>query len=225
MKKGKLFVIEGLDGSGKQTQSELLEKKLISKGYKVKRVTFPNYSCDSSLFVKMYLNGDFGENPNDISPRVSSTFYALDRYVSFKLENQKFYDEGGIILCDRYTTSNMVHQACKIDEEDEKDKFLDWLIDLEFNIYNIPYPDKVFFLDIDPEVSMKLMDKRKNKITEQDKKDIHEKDFSHLLSAYKNSMYLIDKYSWEKVNCVKGGTLKSIEEINKDLYSKIIKHI
>lgn len=147
MGKGKLIIIEsGSDASGKATQSERLYERLISEGKKCMKITFPDYESDSSALVKMYLNGDFGKNPNDVSPYVSSTFYAADRYASYKTKWGEFYNSGGIIISDRYTTSNMVHQAAKI-ESPEKEKFLEWLYDLEFNIYGIPTPDEVIFLD------------------------------------------------------------------------------
>lgn len=165
MAKGKLIIIEsGSDASGKATQSNRLYERLINEGKQCMKITFPDYNSDSSALVKMYLNGDFGKDPNDVNPYVSSTFYAVDRYASYKTKWGEFYNNGGIIISDRYTTSNMVHQAAKINN-DEKEKFLDWLYDLEFNIYGIPKPDEIIFLDVDPEVSQELMKDRKNKFT------------------------------------------------------------
>ena len=141
--KGKLIIIEGSDGSGKATQTKKLYDRLEAENYKIKKVEFPNYNSESSALVKMYLRGDFGKNATDVDPYVCSTFYAVDRYASFKTGWEEFYNNGGIIICDRYTTSNMVHQASKIDES-ERDKYLDWLNDLEFNLYKIPKPDCVW---------------------------------------------------------------------------------
>ena len=146
---GKLFVIEsGTDGSGKATQTKKLFDRLVEDGYRVRKVEFPNYDSDSSALIKMYLNGDFGDKADDVDAYIASTFYAADRYASYKLGWEDFYLNGGIILADRYTTSNMVHQASKMDSTDDKEKFLDWLDDFEYGLYKIPRPDGVFFLDV-----------------------------------------------------------------------------
>lgn len=225
MGKGKLIIIEsGSDASGKATQSERLYERLISEGKKCMKITFPDYKSDSSALVKMYLNGDFGKNPNDVSPYVSSTFYAADRYASYKTKWGEFYNSGGIIISDRYTTSNMVHQAAKIDSP-EKEKFLEWLYDLEFNIYGIPTPDEVIFLDVEPEVSQKLMKNRMNKFTGEEDKDIHESNKEYLINSYNNSLYVADKYNWEIVKCCNSGKLRSIEDINNEIYDKIKNYI
>lgn len=222
MNKGKLFVVEGLDGSGKQTQSELVTERLKDEGYNVIRASYPNYKSESSALVKMYLNGDFGENADDIDPKVASAFYAVDRYATYKKEYEDFFLRGGIIIADRYVTSNMVHQGCKIKDIGKKEEYLDWLVDFEYNIFKIPRPDRVFFLDINPEVSKELIKDRDNKFTNESKKDIHESNYEYLLSAYENVNFLVDKYGFERIECVKGNSLKSIEEINDILYKKII---
>ena len=123
---GKLFVIDGTDGSGKQTQFNKLQERLKKDGVDFRVVSFPNYDSPSSGLVKMYLSGEFGENAKDVSPYIASTFYAADRYATFKTGYQEYYDNGGIILADRYTTANMVHQAGKIDNEEEREKILNW---------------------------------------------------------------------------------------------------
>ena len=173
---GKLIIIEsGSDASGKATQTRKLYERLLTDGYNIKKVEYPNYKSESSSLVKMYLRGDFGSKASDVDPYVSSTFFAADRYASYKTEWEDFYKNDGIILSDRYTTSNMVHQASKMDESN-RDKYLDWLFDYEFNLYKIPKPDCVIFLDVPIEFSKKLMENRKNKFTGEDKKDIHESD-------------------------------------------------
>ena len=225
MNKGKLFVIEGLDGSGKQTQSELITSRLKDEGYNVIRASYPNYKSESSALVKMYLNGDFGKNADDIDPKVASTFYAVDRYATYKKEYEDFYLNGGIIIADRYVTSNMVHQGCKIKAIEKKEEYLDWLLDFEYNIFKIPKPDKIFFLDIAPEVSKALIKDRDNKFTNGSKKDIHESDYEYLMSAYENVNFLVDKYGFDRIECVKESSLKSIEEINDILYKKITKDL
>jgi len=149
--KGKLIIIEsGADASGKATQTNKLYERLVQEGYKVKKITFRTMTAILQLWLKMYLNGDFGKDPNDVSPYVASTFYAVDRFASYRTEWGQAYNDGWIILADRYTTSNMVHQAAKIKDMEEKDRFLDWLWNFEFEIYKLPVPDCVIFLDMPP---------------------------------------------------------------------------
>ena len=137
---GKLFVIDGTDGSGKQTQLKRLQERLTEEGINYKTVSFPNYDSPSSSLVKMYLSGEFGEDAKQISPYIASSFYAVDRYATYKKDFEKYYNEGGIILADRYTTANMIHQAGKIQNKEERKKLLDWIWDLEFNMYGLPVP-------------------------------------------------------------------------------------
>ena len=172
---GKLFVIDGTDGSGKQTQFELLTKKLKENNIDFKTVNFPNYDSPSSALVKMYLSGEFGENAKDVNAYIASTFYAADRYATFKKGYEEYYNNGGIIIADRYTTSNMVHQAGKIADKEERDKFLSWLFDFEFNLYGLPKPTEVFFLNMPVEKAIELMKDRENKFTHEAKKDIMKK--------------------------------------------------
>ena len=220
--KGKLIIIEsGSDASGKATQTKKLYNKLIEDGYNVKKVEYPNYKSESSALVKMYLNGDFGKNADDVDAYIASTFFAADRYASFKTEWEEFYNNGGIIIADRYTTSNMVHQASKMDGN-ERDKFINWLFDYEFNLYKIPEPDCVVFLDVPIEFSKKLMDNRKNKFTGEDKKDIHEGDIEYLTRSYNNALHIADKYDWKKINCIEKEDLRSIDSIHEEIY-KIVK--
>ena len=154
---GKLIIIEsGTDASGKATQTELLYEYL-KKDHKVVKVEFPNYKSDSSALVKMYLNGDFGETANSVDPYIASTFYAADRYASYKTEWEDFYLSGGIIIADRYTTSNMVHQASKMDDLEEREKFLEWLDEYEYGLYGLPSASVVFFLVVPVRLSEELM--------------------------------------------------------------------
>ena len=223
--KGKLIIIEsGSDASGKATQTEKLYKRLVEDGHAIKKVEYPNYKSDSSALVKMYLNGDFGKKPSDVDPYVASTFYAVDRYASFKTEWESLYNEGNIILADRYTTSNMVHQASKMDIKD-RDVYLDWLDDYEFNMYKIPRPDCVIFLDVPIEISKTLMENRKNKITVESKKDIHESDLNYLEKSYNNSLHIANKYGWNKINCVENNELRSVDSIHEEIYEVVMKTI
>lgn len=216
-RKGRLIVIEGVDGSGKQTHTRLLYQYLKEKGEKVLKLSYPRYDNESSAMVKLYLSGAFGQNPESVSPYIASTFYTADRYASYKEDYEDFLNDGGIVLADRYTTSNMVHQAGKIKDPVEKKKFLDWLWDYEFNLFSLPVPDQVFFLNIPPEINQELIKNRKNKITGMMKKDIHEKSPQHLIDSYNSALELIKWYNWIEIKCVKNGKLRSIEDIQTEI--------
>ena len=218
---GKLFVIDGTDASGKQTQLKKMHERLGKEKIGYKLVSFPNYDSPSSALVKMYLSGEFGENAKDVSPYIASTFFAADRYATFKKDLEKYYNEGGIILADRYTTANMVHQAGKIQNKEEREKYLNWLWDFEFNLYKLPIPTKVFFLDMPPEFAFELMKNRENKFTHEAKKDIHERDKNHIIDSYNAACEVAKKYDWEKINCVNNGKIRTIEEIHEDIFNKI----
>ena len=222
---GKLFVIDGTDGSGKQTQFEKLKERLTEEGVDYRVVSFPNYDDPSSSLVKMYLSGEFGENAKEVSPYIASTFYAADRYATYKRFLEKYYQEGGVILADRYTTANMVHQAGKIKEKKEREKFLDWLWDFEFNLYGLPVPTKAFFLNMPPEYALKLMEHRENKFTHTDQKDIHERDKNHIIDSYEAACDLVAKYNWYDVKCVKNSEIRPIEEIHEEIYEEIKKYL
>ena len=222
---GKLFVIDGTDGSGKQTQFQQLQESLLKDGIDYKVVSFPNYDSPSSALVQMYLSGEFGENAKEISPYIASTFYAADRYATFQTGYKKYYEDGGIILADRYTTANMVHQAGKIKDEKEREKFLNWLWDFEFNLYGLPVPSEVFFLNMPVEKSIELMKDRENKFTHQEKKDIHERDINHLKDAYEAACDVSKKYNWYEIKCVKNNEIRTIEDIHQEIYNEVKKHI
>ena len=222
---GKLFVIDGTDGSGKQTQFQQLQESLLKDGIDYKVVSFPNYDSPSSALVQMYLSGEFGENAKEISPYIASTFYAADRYATFQTGYKKYYENGGIILADRYTTANMVHQAGKIKDEKEREKFLNWLWDFEFNLYGLPVPNEVFFLNMPVEKSIELMKDRENKFTHQEKKDIHERDVNHLKDAYEAACDVSKKYNWYEIKCVKNNEIRTIEDIHQEIYNEVKKHI
>ena len=222
---GKLFVIDGTDGSGKQTQLENLKRRMSEENIDYRTVSFPNYDSPSSSLVKMYLGGEFGADAKKISPYIASTFYAADRYATFKKDYEEYYNNGGIILADRYTTANMVHQAGKISDKDERKKFLDWLWDFEFNLYGLPVPTEVFFLNMPPEYSSKLMKDRQNKITHEAQKDIHEKDPEHIKAAYNSACELSTQYNWYEIKCVKDGKIRTIQDINNEIFEEVKRHI
>lgn len=223
--KGKLFIIEGLDSSGKETQTKKLYERLKKENINVRKVEYPNYKSASSSLVKMYLNGDFGKNPNDVNAYIASTFYAVDRYASYKTEWEEFYKSGGIILADRYTTSNMIHQASKIEDKDEQQKFLNWLQEFEFGMYQLPKPDCVIFINMPPEYSKELMAKRDNKITGMAQKDIHERDYEYLTKSYNNAMEIVKQFGWSIINCVESDNLRTIDDIHESIYTEIVKKI
>lgn len=222
---GKLFVIDGTDGSGKQTQFEKLQERLTIEGIDYKTVSFPNYDSPSSSLVKMYLSGEFGTDAKKISPYIASTFYAADRYATFQTGYKEYYENGGILLADRYTTANMVHQAGKISDHQEREKFLTWLWDFEFNLYGLPIPTEVFFLNMPIEKSLELIKDRENKFNHETKKDIHESDKNHLMDAYQAACEVAKTYNWYEVNCIKENRLRTIEDIHEEIYQEIKKHI
>lgn len=212
---GKLIVIEGLDSSGKETQSRMLEEYFNKNGISCRRVEFPNYKSESSALVKMYLRGDFGSNAADVNPYAASTFYAADRYASYKTEFEQFYKDGGLIIADRYTTSNMIHQASKITEG--KDDFITWLVHYEYELLELPKPDKVIFLNMPTDIAVRLMKDRMNKATGEDKKDIHEKDIDYLNATYDEAMRLAKQFNWNVINCSDGENPRSILEIHENI--------
>ena len=218
---GILIAIDGVDASGKQTQTELLKKRLIEDGKNIKAVSFPAYDNPSSTLVKMYLNGDFGEKPSDVNAYATSTFFAADRFATYRTDWGKDYNSGTIILADRYVSSNLIHQASKIDNDAEKDKFLTWLDDLEHNIYGLPRPDVTIFLDMPPEYGAMLMKDRANKSNGTDVKDIHESDFSYLETSYNNAVYVAERFGWKRISCVSDGKIRSVEDIHNDIYTII----
>ena len=209
---GKLIVIEGLDGSGKGTQARILYDTLQAQGRNVKKVSFPVYESDSSALVKMYLAGTFGTKPGDVNAYAASSFYAVDRFASFKSDWEKLYNDDYIIIADRYTTSNGVHQCSKL-PEDEWAAFMDWLYDFEYVKMGIPKPDAVIYLDMSPEVSQKLLSGRYQ--GDESKKDIHEKDTEYLARSRRAAGFCADHDKWTVIRCDDGSTPFTIEAISE----------
>lgn len=219
---GKLIVIEGLDGCGKSTQLKLLPQNLLKNGIESKSVSFPDYDSNSSALVKMYLGGEFGKKPGDVNAYAASLFYAVDRFASYKTNWGDYYNQNGVIVSGRYTTSNAVHQTSKMDES-EWQGFLDWLYDLEYNKVGIPKPDRVIFLDMPIEVSQKLLSGRYN--GDEGKKDIHESDTAYLDKCRKAAMFTAKYSGWTIIPCAKDGEPRTIEDIAKDILEETLKVI
>ncbi len=213
--RGKLIVLEGLDGSGKSTQLELLKKRLSGD---VRYVKFPDYESDSSAPVRMYLAGKFGTDPSDVNAYAASAFYAVDRFASFKTDWGKAYLEGATIVCDRYTTSNAVHQASKLNS-DERDSYLDWLYEFEFDKMGIPRPDAVIYLDMPIEVSQKLMSGRYE--GDEGKKDIHERDTGYLEHCRGAALYAANRLGWIVVSCSRDGEVRTREDIANEIFAAV----
>lgn len=220
--KGKLYVIDGTDGSGKKTQVDLLITKLKHLGHKTKYVDFPQYDKISASLVQAYLNGEFGK-ADEVKPEIASIFFAIDRW-SVSQEMKKALDGGTIVLANRYVSSNKGHQAGKIKNKQKLDKFLQWLDELEFGIFEIPRPDQVILLHVPCEVGQKLVDKKgfRNYIGGH-KRDIHEKDIQHLKDAEKSYLYVAHKEGWKIIECIdKNKHLLPIAEINQKLLEFIL---
>lgn len=212
--KGQLIVIEGLDGSGKATQANRLFETLQAQGKPVRKVSFPDYASDSSALIKMYLAGEFGKDPNSVNAYAASTFFAVDRFASFRKNWAEFYENGGIVIADRYTTSNAVHQCSKL-PQDQWDTYLGWLFDFEYRLMGIPAPDKVVYLQVDPTVSQKLMTGRYQ--GDESKKDIHESNLDYLARSREAAEYCAKTLGWQTVQCVENGSLRPIDDISREV--------
>lgn len=229
---GKIIVIEGTDGSGKQTQTALLKQSLENMGYDVYTISFPNYESSSSALVKMYLNGEIKDAANEVSAEAASIFYAADRYITYKKEMEEVYKEGKkVILLDRYVGSNIIHQGAKKikemenlskeEKEESLQQFMTWLSKLEYDTLKIPKPDITFFLNVPIDYTIKLREKRVNKITGGDKQDIHEADTNYLKTAYAAGIMASKLLGWKVIPCVENDQMRSIEDIHNDILKNI----
>lgn len=211
---GRFIVIEGLDGSGKATQTEILKTKLEEKGERVKKLTFPDYDNPSSALVKMYLGGEFGDNPDDVNAYAAAAFYTVDRIASYLKFWKEDYENGSVILADRYATSNIIYQMSKLPES-EWDNYIGFQEDFEYNKIKVPKPDLVIYLDVEPDVSQKLMSKRYS--GDESKKDLHEKNVIFLLECRKSALYAAEKLGWKKISCTENGEMKAISKISEEI--------
>jgi dTMP kinase len=211
--------LEGLDGSGKTTQTELICKRLQQDGIDFTRIKLPDYDSDSSILVRKYLAGDFGKNAGDVNAYAASVLYAADRFASYTEKWGEDYRSGKLIFADRYTPANALYQMTKLDKS-EWDPFLHWLFDFEYNKIGIPAPDKVIFLDMPVEVSQKLMTARYG--GDESKKDVHEANVEFLNACREAALYAADKYGWNVINCAENGEPLSIETINDKVYELVL---
>ncbi len=211
----RLIVIEGLDGSGKSTQMELVCDRLKKMGQDFRRISFPCYDSDSSALIKMYLRGDFGADPDAVNPYAASTFFTVDRFASYKSDWGSDYASGRLIISDRYTTSNAIHQAGKLDAE-AREEYLSWLFDFEYNTIGLPEPSLVIYLDMPTEYSLKLISKRQG-----DSGDIHELDHEYLARCRANALDVCRRFGWRKVKCVDETGLRTPHDINDEIMSII----
>lgn len=215
---GKLIVIEGTDGSGKSTQFRRLTEHLSEDQYNFKTLVFPQYSEPSSALIRMYLGGEFGSKPTDVNAYAASAFYAVDRYASYKKDWGQWYEKGGLIVSDRYTTSNAVHQASKVQGE-EQAEYLKWLYEFEYDRLELPRPDLTIYLDVPTEYTEKLLRSREEKTNTQ--ADIHEQDMQYLATCRETGKAAANYYGWTVISCVKDGTMRSIEDIHQEIYRHV----
>ena len=215
---GKLIVIEGTDGSGKSTQFKLLTQRLQENHHEFQKLVFPQYAEPSSALIRMYLGGEFGTNPTDVNAYAASAFYAVDRYASYKKVWGQWYENGGLIVSDRYATSNAVHQASKEPEEKQAD-YLKWLYDFEYNKLGLPCPDLVIYLDVPTDFTEKMM--RRREADTNTTADIHEKDLAYLSTCRRMGKKAAQYYGWTVIDCVQDGAMRSIEDIHEEIYRHV----
>lgn len=215
---GKLIVIEGTDGSGKSTQFRMMAERLERENIEFRKLVFPRYSEESSALIRMYLGGAFGTDPDDVNAYAASAFYAVDRYASYKQDWGQWYENGGLIFSDRYTTSNAVHQAAK-EKPENRQAFLQWLGEFEYEKLALPQPDLVIYLDVPTEFTEKLM--RTREANTNTKADIHEQNSAYLATCRETGRTAAAYYHWSVVNCVKDGQMRSIEDIHEEIYALI----
>ena len=216
---GKLIVIEGTDGSGKSTQFKLLSQRLEQEGHVFRYLVFPRYKEESSALIRMYLGGAFGTNPSDVNAYAASAFYAVDRYASYKQDWGQWYEQGGLIVSDRYTTSNAVHQTSK-EPEEKQAEFLRWLYEFEYDKLGLPRPDLVIYLDVPTDCTEQLM--RRREAETNTSADIHEQDLQYLATCRRIGRTAAEYYGWKIISCAKDNQMRSIEDIHAEIYRHVM---
>ena len=217
---GKLIVIEGTDGSGKSTQFSLLTQRLTEEKQTYRKLVFPRYTEPSSALIRMYLGGEFGTDPKAVNSYAASAFYAVDRYASYKQDWGKWYEDGGLVLSDRYTTSNAVHQASK-EPAENREQYLKWLYEFEYDKLGLPCPDLVIYLDVPTDFTRQLM--RHREAVTNTTADIHEQDMQYLATCRQAGRAAADYYGWTVIECVRDGAMRSIEDIHAEIYAHVSK--
>ena len=215
---GRLIVFEGTDGSGKSTQFRRFCDRLAAQGRSFTRLVFPQYAEPSSALIRMYLGGEFGSRPGDVNPYAASAFYAVDRYASWKKVWGESYAAGGLILADRYTTSNAVHQAGKLPPE-ERGEFLDWLADFEYGRLGLPRPDGVIYLDMPTRESLRLL--RSREAATHTQGDIHDTDTAYLALCRETALRACAHYGWQRVECCRDGAVRTVEDIHSEIWERL----
>ena len=215
---GKLIVLEGTDGSGKSTQFQRLTDRLSQEGRQFQKLVFPQYSEPSSALIRMYLGGEFGARPSDVNAYAASAFYSVDRYASYKKVWGQWYESGGLVVSDRYTTSNAVHQTSKEPPEKQSD-FLKWLYDFEYSKLGLPRPDLVVYLDVPTDFTEKMM--RSREAATHTHADIHEQDLEYLATCRRTGKAAAEYYGWTVIGCVKNGAMRSIDDIHEEIYRHV----
>ena len=215
---GKLIVLEGIDGSGKATQARLLCQRLGEAGIAFREIDFPRYGKPSAAMVQEYLNGNLGRDPGDVNAYAASMFYAMDRYASFKQDCGGFYQAGGLVVADRYTTSNAVHQAAKLPAE-ERESYLAWLFDTEYRLLGLPAPDLVLYLDMPASVTEAMM--RRREAAAHIHGDIHEQDGVYQARCRENAGEIAAGLGWQVVNCAREGTPRDIRDIHQEIWGLV----
>lgn len=216
--RGKLIVFEGTDGSGKATQSRLLCERLARENIPYQHINFPRYGKPSAAMVQEYLDGNLGKHPGDVNAYAASLFYAMDRYASYKQDWGGYYEAGGLLIADRYTTSNAVHQASKL-PDGEREQFLDWLFGFEYGLLGLPEPSLVFYLDVPTEVTERLMRERER--ATHTAADIHEADDAYLRECRENARGVAARCGWQSVDCTRYGQMRGIEDIHEEVYARV----
>ena len=216
--KGKLIVFEGTDGSGKATQARMMAERLKKEGVTFREIDFPRYGNPFAEPARLYLQGVLGSKPGDVNAYSASVLYAVDRFASYKEDWGESYEAGEVILANRYTTSNAVHQASKLPDE-ERMSFLAWLSDLEYGKLELPQPDLVIYLDLPTDLSEQMM--RRREAATGTTADIHEQDVAYLRRCRDNAREVAKVCGWKIIDCSKNGEIRTIEDIHEQAWGLV----
>lgn len=219
---GKLIVLEGTDGSGKATQARMMGQRLQREGIAFREIDFPRYGNPFAEPANLYLHGVLGSEPGDVNAYASSVLFAVDRFASYKEEWGTFYEQGGVVIANRYTTSNAVHQASKL-PAGERREYLDWLFDLEYRRLGLPAPDLVVYLDLPTELSEQMLRRRETATGTQ--ADIHEQDEEYLRSCRMNARDIAHDLGWTVIHCDREGAVRTVEDIHEEIWQQVRRYL